>query len=141
MINCLSPICHFRLFICSFKAVTIAQLLFKHFYSVSVVKSSEVSVLGDAPFVTITSRFLKMLTNSESHSGFIETYLETVNHHAPWKQKHVQGNHLPLMNKTAKRNYDTHKAHCTSFPLKVSSVNVTKSAGICGFDQIYWRNP
>ena len=28
-----------------------------------------------------------------------------------------------------------------SFPLRNSSVNVTKSAGICGFGQIYWRNP
>ena len=27
-----------------------------------------------------------------------------------------------------------------SFPLRISSVNVTKSAGICGFDHIYWRN-
>ena len=28
-----------------------------------------------------------------------------------------------------------------SFPLKISSVNVTKSAGNCGFGHIYWRNP
>ena len=28
-----------------------------------------------------------------------------------------------------------------SFPLSISSVNVTKSAGICGFGHIYWRNP
>ena len=28
-----------------------------------------------------------------------------------------------------------------SFPLRISSVNVTKSAGICGFGHIYWRNP
>ena len=28
-----------------------------------------------------------------------------------------------------------------SFPLRVSSVNVTKSAVSCGFDHIYWRNP
>ena len=27
-----------------------------------------------------------------------------------------------------------------SFPLKISSVNVTKSAGDCGFGYIYWRN-
>ena len=33
--------------------------------------------------------------------------------------------------------------HCTkkwSFPLRVSSVNVTRFAGICGFGHIYWRN-
>ena len=27
-----------------------------------------------------------------------------------------------------------------SFPLTISSVNVTKSAGNCGFGHIYWRN-
>ena len=28
-----------------------------------------------------------------------------------------------------------------SFPLRISSVNVTKSAGNCGFGHIYCRNP
>ena len=28
-----------------------------------------------------------------------------------------------------------------NFSLRLSSVNVTKSAGNCGFDHIYWRNP
>ena len=28
-----------------------------------------------------------------------------------------------------------------SFPLRISSVNVTKSAVSCGFGHIYWRNP
>ena len=28
-----------------------------------------------------------------------------------------------------------------SFPLKISSVNLTKSAVSCGFGNIYWRNP
>ena len=28
-----------------------------------------------------------------------------------------------------------------SFPLKISSVNVTKSARNSGFDHIYWKNP
>ena len=28
-----------------------------------------------------------------------------------------------------------------SFVLRISSVNVTKSAVTCGFDHIYWRNP
>ena len=34
--------------------------------------------------------------------------------------------------------------HCTnkwSFPLRISSVNVTKFAVSCGFGHIYWRNP
>ena len=28
-----------------------------------------------------------------------------------------------------------------SFPLRISSVNVTKSAGNCAFGHVYWRNP
>ena len=28
-----------------------------------------------------------------------------------------------------------------SFPLRISSVNLTKSAGNCRFGHIYWRNP
>ena len=28
-----------------------------------------------------------------------------------------------------------------NFPLRISSLNMTKSAGKCGFDHIYWRNP
>ena len=28
-----------------------------------------------------------------------------------------------------------------SFPLRISSVNVTKSVASCGFSHIYWRNP
>ena len=28
-----------------------------------------------------------------------------------------------------------------SFPLRISSVNVTKSAVSCGIGHIYWRNP
>ena len=28
-----------------------------------------------------------------------------------------------------------------SFLLRIYSVNVIKSAGICGFGHIYWRNP
>ena len=34
--------------------------------------------------------------------------------------------------------------HCTkkwSFPCRISSVNVTKSAVFCGFGHIYWRKP
>ena len=36
------------------------------------------------------------------------------------------------------------KMHCTkkwSFLLRISSGNVTKPAGNCGFGRIYWRNP
>ena len=29
----------------------------------------------------------------------------------------------------------------SNFPLRISSVNLTKSAGNCGFIHIYWRNP
>ena len=34
--------------------------------------------------------------------------------------------------------------HCTkkwSYPLRISSVNMTKSTGFCGFGCTYWRNP
>ena len=38
-----------------------------------------------------------------------------------------------------KKKYPLHKKR--SFPLRVSSVNVTKSTVFCGFGHIYWRNP
>ena len=38
-----------------------------------------------------------------------------------------------------KTKYPLHKKR--SFPLRVSSVNVTKSTVFCGFGHIYWRNP
>ena len=38
-----------------------------------------------------------------------------------------------------KKDYTLHKKW--SFPLRISSVNVTKSAGNCEFGHIYWRNP
>ena len=28
-----------------------------------------------------------------------------------------------------------------TFLLRISSLNMTKSAGICGYGHIYWRNP
>ena len=31
--------------------------------------------------------------------------------------------------------------HSWSFPIRISSVNLTKSGGNCGFGHIYWRNP
>ena len=39
--------------------------------------------------------------------------------------------------------YSFSSIHCThnKFPLRISSVKVTKSAGICRFRHIYWRNP
>ena len=45
--------------------------------------------------------------------------------------KVIQTKHIPKM-------------HCTkkwSFLLRISSGNVTKPAGNCGFGRIYWRNP
>ena len=43
---------------------------------------------------------------------------------------HVQNMHTPL-----------HKNKKWSFPLRISLVNVTKSAGNWGFGHIYWGNP
>ena len=42
------------------------------------------------------------------------------------------------LNKQVK-NMTLHKKW--SFPFGISPVNVTKSAGNCGFGHIYWRNP
>ena len=47
---------------------------------------------------------------------------------------------LPFLSKSC---YSIHNYHYTkkrSFLLRISSVNVTKSTGNCGFGQIYWRN-
>ena len=74
MINCLYLSCRFRLSICSFRAVASAELLFQHFYSVWVVKISGVSVLQDAPFITIGSRSSKMLTDSDIDSPELESF-------------------------------------------------------------------
>ena len=74
MINCLSLSCRFRLSICSFKAVTSAELLFEHFYSVWVVTISGVSVLQDAPFITIGSRSSKILTDSDVDSPELDSF-------------------------------------------------------------------
>ena len=40
---------------------------------------------------------------------------------------------------TQRTYFTLHKK--SSFPLRISPVNVTKSAVNCGFGQIYWRNP
>lgn len=74
MINCLSLNCRFRLSICSLKAVTSAELLFEHFYFVWVVKISGVSVLQDAPFITIGSRSSKILTDSDVDSPELDSF-------------------------------------------------------------------
>ena len=46
--------------------------------------------------------------------------------------------HICVINYSLSRN----NVHCTkwSFPLRISSVNVTKSTGNCGFGHIYRRN-
>ena len=43
---------------------------------------------------------LNIKNNDDGFTGFIETCMETVNQHAPCKQKHVRGNHFTFMNKT-----------------------------------------
>ena len=42
---------------------------------------------------------LNIRSNDDSFTGFIESCIETVNQDAPCKQNHVQGNHLPFINK------------------------------------------
>ena len=43
---------------------------------------------------------LNIKNNDDGFTGFIETWMETLDQHVPCNQKHVRGNHLPFMNKT-----------------------------------------
>ena len=49
-----------------------------------------------------------------------------------WLQNWIDWGNL-LLQSTALKKW--------SFPLRISSVNVTKTAVSCGFGHIYWRNP
>ena len=53
------------------------------------------------------------------------------------RQKLIQ--HLLIKQEVPKQEVLLHKKW--NFPLRISSVNVTKSAGNCGFGHIYRRNP
>ena len=72
---------------------------------------------------------------------------ETVFHEMPWKKNFtvypsLNNAHVCLKIGDIVLLKDIHTLHKKwSFPLRISSVNVTKSAGICGFSHIYWRNP
>ena len=50
---------------------------------------------------------LNIRNNDDRFTGFIETCMETINQHAPCKQKQVQGNHLPFTNKTLSKEIKT----------------------------------
>ena len=50
---------------------------------------------------------LNIKNNDNGFTGFIETCMETVNQHAPCKQKHGRGNHLRFMNKTLSKEIMT----------------------------------
>ena len=50
---------------------------------------------------------LNIRNNDDGFTGFIETCMETVNQHAPCKQKHMRRNHLPFMNKTLSKEIMT----------------------------------
>ena len=50
---------------------------------------------------------LNIKNNDDGFTGFIETCMETVNQHAPCKQKHMRRNHLPFMNKTLSKEIMT----------------------------------
>ena len=60
---------------------------------------------------------------------FDSTFLEIFSSVYPMKMKHC--------------TIDTQLIHCKkwSLPLRISSVNVTKSAASCPFGHIWWRNP
>ena len=62
----------------------------------------------------------------------------------PLKKKTFKGNknnQTPFITKELRKEIYTTLHKKWSFPLRVSSVNVTKSAVACGFGHIYWRNP
>ena len=86
---------------------------------------------------------LNIRNDDDGFAGFIETCMETVNQHAPCKQKHVRGYHLLFMNKIlskdimtstrfrnrflknrtekSKRNYTKQGNYCVSLLRKVKS--------------------
>ena len=50
----------------------------------------------------------------------------------PWDRRFYEKIHIHIQQ-------SLHKKWC--FPLRISAINVTKSAVSCGFGHIYWRNP
>ena len=50
---------------------------------------------------------LNIRNDDDGFTSFIATCMETVNQYAPCKQKHVRGNHLPIMNKTLSKEIMT----------------------------------
>ena len=50
---------------------------------------------------------LNIKNNDDGFTGFIETWMETLDQHVPCNQKHVRGNHLPFMNKTLSKEIMT----------------------------------
>ena len=58
---------------------------------------------------------LNIKNNDDGFTGFIETCMETVNQHAPCKQKDGRENHLPFMNKTLSKEIMTRTRLRNSF--------------------------
>ena len=59
---------------------------------------------------------------------------------SPEYMKGNNGYHIFIVNTFSNKPILTHHKKW-SFPLRISSVNMTKSAVFCGFGHIYWRNP
>ena len=55
------------------------------------------------------------------------------------KIKHLEQN--PIIHKIRRKNTVKYTEQKWSFPLRISSVIMTKYTGNCGFGHIYWRNP
>ena len=74
--------------------------------------------------------------NSQNPLNWPETFLPTSAYLNKWQliklYEIIQGPLKILSGDTAQK---------MNFLLRISSVNVTKSAGNCGFINIYWRNP
>ena len=96
---------------------------------------------------TITSTGDNLVMQHVRVNCLLSNYNSTVNVHFIWKS-HSQISLKYLLWKSRKtlgntsvsslRNLTLHKKW--SFPLRISSANVTKSAGNCGFCHNYWRN-
>ena len=87
-------------------------------------RQSKTSQLLDVPNV-------KRLEPFGQSDGLMETFLDL------WRHSYSQN----LSSQKAPPSWCSLHTKKRSFLLRISSVNVTKSAGNCGFDHIYWRNP
>ena len=69
---------------------------------------------------------LNIRNNDDGFNGFIETCMETVNQHAPCKQKHIRRNPLPFINKTLSKEIMTCRRLRNRFLKNITEENKRK---------------